>query len=345
MRKLFFLFTVFSLLISCSIQNKPKLNVQFTELETNTEASLRGLFVIDENVVWASGSGGTVLRTINGGETWKVIQIPSEEKNDFRSIHAWNENRALVFGVAGPNFGYLTEDGGENWRVIFQDSTKGLFFNSIKFADEKNGLAVSDPIEGKFFVLRTENGGTKWERVKDIPNVEEGEANFAASNTCIEFLSSGKAWIASGGKAARIFYSTDFGKSWDVVKTPMVRGQSSSGIFSVSFKNDDEGVIVGGTYDKPELNQNIASYTTDGGKIWQTSETMPKEYRSCVQFVSSGKANFCFAMGKTGCDYSVDGGRNWQFVSNEGYFTFRAVSGENIGFVAGSSGKVAKINF
>jgi photosystem II stability/assembly factor-like uncharacterized protein len=297
--------------------------------------------VVNENVVWASGSEGTVLLSVDGGETWKINNVKGAEKNDFRSIHAWDEKRAMVFGVSGPAFGYATEDGGESWEVVFQDTTSGLFFNSLKFADKNNGLAISDPIDGKFFVIRTENGGKKWERVTNLPKVEAGEANFAASNTCIEYLPSGKAWFATGGKAARVFYSTDFGKSWEVVKTPMVRGAASSGIFSIAFKNDMEGVIVGGTYDAPELNQNIASFTLDGGMVWHPAETMPKEFRSCVQTVSN--ENLFFAIGKTGCDISVDGGVNWQFINVSGFYTFRAVPDKLVGFVAGSDGMISKL--
>ncbi len=335
------LFIVFS----CQTTNKDQIKPVFTSLETNTDASLRGLQVVDENVIWVSGSGGTVLVSTDGGESWEVNTIPGAEKNDFRSIHAWDAKQAMVFGVAGPEFGYKTNDGGQTWNVVFQDTTKALFFNSLKFVDDKNGLAVSDPVDGKFFVLRTEDGGTNWERVGNLPQVEEGESNFAASNTCIEFLPSGKAWIASGGKAARVFYSEDFGKSWNVAKTPMVRGLSSSGIFSISFINDNMGMIVGGIYDQPELNTNIAAYTIDGGKEWLPAVTMPKEYRSCVKQINSAGTVFSFAMGKTGCDISMDNGINWQFVNETGYYTFRAVPGRMYGFAAGANGGIAKVEF
>lgn len=333
------------MIVACANQKKTVEGVVFTELNTSTDASFRGLHVVDENVVWASGSGGTVLVSTNSGNSWKDVTVPDTEQNDFRSIHAWDENTALVFGVAGPEFGYKTVDGGATWNVVFSDTTSGLFFNSVKFADAKNGLAVSDPIDGKFFVLRTKDAGNTWTQVTDLPPVEEGEANFAASNTCIEYLPSGKAWIASGGKAARVFYSEDFGKSWQVSKTPMIRGLASSGIFSVAFKNDKEGIIVGGIYDQPELNTNIASYTFDGGDTWQPAVTMPKEYRSCVQEVKAGNDSFVFAIGKTGCDISTDGGINWNFLSDEGYFTFRAIPNRLAGFAAGSGGRIAKVEF
>lgn len=328
---------------SCNSKNNNQVEVSFVALQTNCNASLRGLYVLNENVVWASGSEGTVLLSTNGGESWNVIKIPGAEKNDFRSIHAWNAKQAMVFGIVGPAFGYKTEDGGESWDIVFQDSTKGLFFNSLKFADENNGLAISDPIDGKFFVIRTEDAGRNWERIEDIPNVIEGEANFAASNSCIEFLPSGKAWFATGGKAARVFYSGDFGKSWKVVRTPMVRGAASSGIFSIAFKNEAEGVIVGGTYDAPKLNQNIASYTLDGGITWSPAENMPNEYRSCVKSVANKSENLFFAIGKTGCDISLDGGINWQFVGESGFYTFRSVPNKLVGFVAGSDGRIGKV--
>lgn len=342
MKKILFVLIIISFFACSSNRKNVKPTIRFTELETKSNASLRGLFVVDENVVWASGSNGTVLISQSGGAKWKVIQINGAEENDFRSIYAWDENRAIVFGVAGPAFGYLTEDGGKNWETVFQDSTKGLFFNSLKFADENNGLAVSDPIDGKFFVLETKNGGKNWKRVIDIPDVEEGEANFAASNTCIEFLPSGKAWIASGGVAARVFYSTDFGCTWEVTKTPMVRGQASSGIFSIAFKNERQGVIVGGIYDQPEMNTNIAAFTNDGGITWHISKIMPKEYRSCVQYLSGNSNNYFLAAGKTGCDISIDGGENWNFISEKGYYSIRPVSGKLFGFASGSKGRIAQ---
>lgn len=345
MKCVFYLPILFFLFQSCTNCSEDIVEVFFTELETNSNASLRGLHVVDENVVWSSGSNGTVLLSQDGGESWSVNLISGAEENDFRSIHAWDEKQAMVFGIAGPTFGYKTEDSGKNWAVVFQDSTKGLFFNSLKFADAKNGLAVSDPIDGKFFVIRTEDGGETWERVENIPNVMEGEANFAASNTCIEYLPSGKAWIASGGKTARVFYSEDFGVSWSVAKTPAIRGLASSGIFSVAFKNDTEGIIVGGIYDQPEINTNSAAYSVDGGKNWLPAVTMPKEFRSCVQKVDFEKGALFFAVGKTGCDYSLDGGKNWQFIGLDGHYTFRAIPDQLSGFAAGANGKMSKVKF
>ena len=322
-----------------------QVSIHFETLETDTKASLRGLYVVNEDVVWASGSEGTILRSTDSGNTWETFKPPKASSNDFRSLHAWDENCALVFGIAGPYFGYFTEDGGQTWQVTYSSATEGLFFNSLKFANEYIGLAVSDPVNGKPFVIKTTDGGKHWKQNRSIPASEEGEANFAASNSCIEFLPSGKAWIVTGGSVSRVFYSEDFGENWQVAKTPMVQGNVSSGIFSVCFENNLNGTIVGGTYDVPEQNKNIAAYTTDGGKSWMLSETMPVAYRSCVYPVHGVGSGFLFSVGKTGCDYSKDGGKNWNFISSNGYYTFRMVLNGRIGFAAGNNGRIARITF
>ncbi|MBN1821079.1 MAG: hypothetical protein JXR31_09830 [Prolixibacteraceae bacterium] len=336
----FLLFFAFACTFSVKNNNK---KIEIKLFEKVCSSSLRGLYVIDENTVWASGSGGTVLLTTDGGETWNNISVKGAEENDFRSIHAWDDQKALVFGVAGPDFGYLTINSGKSWEVVYSDTTSGLFFNSLKFANEKTGLTISDAVDEKPFLIKTEDGGYTWKRILNIPDAIKGEANFAASNTCIEFLPSGKAWIITGGKTARVFYSENFGKNWDVTVTPMVQGTPSSGIFSVSFKNDREGVIVGGTFDKPELNEKISAYTTNGGKTWNLSEKMPAEYKSCVQTFNVGENQYYIAIGKTGCDISMDKGKNWDFLSEDGFYTIRMVPGKPIGYAAGSNGRIAKV--
>jgi len=344
MKKAVFLLTVELLtLSSCTFHPTNQYTFEFTELDTGVNESLRGLHVVDENVIWASGTKGTYLVSNNGGRSWKNGTVALAKENDFRSIHAWDENRAMVFGVVGPVFGYITDDGGDSWTAVYKDNRDGVFFNSLKFADSTHGLALSDPVDGRFMVLRTTDGGTRWVQVQDLPLANDGEANFAASNSCIECLPSGKAWFVTGGVSARVFYSIDFGKSWHAADTPMVHGQDSTGIFSVAFKNDREGIIVGGNYKEPDQNKNIAAFSIDGGVTWQSAETMPQGFRSCVQRVSAPNRDLYVAVGKTGCDYSTDNGRHWRHITDEGYYTCRVVPGQTTLFAAGSNGRIARI--
>jgi len=167
----------------------------------------------------------------------------------------------------------------------------------------------------------------------------KGEINFAASNTCIAYLPSGEIFIVTGGTKSRILTSYDHGENWNYTDTPVMTGESA-GLFSVNFTNETYGVAVGGDYNDPDREGIRAIYTGDGGKQWHEAESMPAAYRSCVVSLQD---DLIFAVGKTGCDYSGDCGRNWTFINSVGCYAASAVEGKNILFLAGEEGRVAKV--
>ncbi len=324
------------LLLSCS---EKKYHFDFVEVNTPGKSSLRAICAVNEDVVWTSGSQGNVYVSLDGGGNWDQRSVPECEDTEFRSLHAWDAERALVFDVSPLGRAFLTTDGGETWELIYKSPNEGVFFNSLNFANDNQGLAISDPIDKKVFVIKTEDAGRTWKRLTQLPLAVKGEINFAASNTCIAYLPSGQIYIVTGGTKARILTSYDHGESWNYTETPVMTGESA-GLFSVHFTNETFGVAVGGDYNDPDREGIRAIYTEDGGKQWHESESMPAAYRSCVV---SLKDNLIFATGKTGCDYSSDHGRNWNVIDSVGYFAAGAVEGKNILFVAGDNGRVAKV--
>ena len=338
--KILTLFILPVIALACSEESY---RVMFTEFDTGSAVSIRGLHVISESLVWASGTGGTFLLTTDGGETWKIDTVPGASGDDFRSLHAWNEKEAVVFGTSRPGRAYYTRDGGESWEIVYENNSGGIFFNSAVFADDSTGLALSDPLDSTSFVIRTTDRGRSWHVIKNMPVLKTGEYNFAASNTCIDYHPDGDIWIITGGAGARVFISDDHGKNWTVAETGLVHENPSSGNFSVSFIDDRSGIVVGGTYDKPELNDQIAAFSSDGGYNWSLAEIMPREYRSCIVWLQDGKRKIAFSVGKTGCDYSLDMGRTWLPGTDiNDYYTARAVEGTLTGFAAGADGKLAR---
>jgi photosystem II stability/assembly factor-like uncharacterized protein len=319
---------------------KSNYSFEFQELDTGSESSLRAIHAVDEQVVWASGSQGQVLLSLDGGGSWKLITVPGCEETEFRSLHAWDEKHALVFDISPQGRAFITCDGGDSWEQAYSSSKEGAFFNSVKFADHTNGIAISDPVDDQVFILRTRDGGQNWERIYSAPLAEEGEINFAASNTCIEYLPSGEIFIVTGGKRARVLRSPDHGENWQYVETSAMTG-ASAGLFSVEFIDPKKGVAVGGDFNDPSKDGVRAIYTLDGGKHWNEAERMPAAYRSCVV---SLKKNLLFATGKTGCDYSTDAGRNWTHIDSVGYYAASSVNGKPMIYLAGSEGRIAKLN-
>ncbi|MEA3463413.1 MAG: hypothetical protein U9R49_16140 [Bacteroidota bacterium] len=336
MNKFLLLLTLSFLLISCSVT---EYHFDFTEVDTPGSSSLRAIFAVDKDVIWTSGSQGRVYVSLDGGLSWNERIVPGCDETEFRSLHAWDEKQAMVFDVSPSGRAFLTIDGGEHWEQVYQSPAEGAFFNSLKFANDKQGIAISDPIDDQVFILKTHDGGRSWKRLDNLPSAVDGEINFAASNTCIEYLSSGEIFIVTGGNKSRILCSFDHGESWRFVDTPVMTG-ASAGLFSVNFANSRNGVAVGGDFSDPERDGIKAVFTEDGGKHWQQAESMPAAYRSCVVSV---KDELFFSIGKTGCDYSVDGGKNWIFIDSTGYYVADAVEGRNILFVAGSEGRFAKV--
>lgn len=269
---------------------------QWIKVDVPTTASLRGLSAVSADVVWASGTGGTVIKTVDGGKTWAVIVVPGAERLDFRGIRAFDGQTALIMSSGPAEHGqariYRTGDGGKSWQHVFEEKRAGIFFDAIAFWDRRHGIVLSDPIEGHFALFRTDDGGATWQQIPTaaLPPSLPNEGAFAASNSCLTVEGDKNVWFATGGaRVARVFRSHDRGQHWEVVETAMHPVNSSSGIFSLAFQNAKNGIAVGGDYAHPESSDlpNVM-FTSDGGQSWQVGAGTkpPGIYLSSVVLVA-----------------------------------------------------------
>ena len=309
------------------------------ELETTNKNHLRGLCVVNDKVVWASGANGTFLQTKNGGKKWKVGTIPHAAHLDFRDIHAFDANNAMVLSAGEEAAIYKTNDAGTTWKRSYHNTQEGVFFDGMDFADEQRGAAFSDPIDGKLLIIQTKDGGNTWQNVptESLPDCLKGEAGYAASGTGIVYKGN-QIWIATGGGAkARVFHSANDGKTWNAYDTPMVTG-NGKGIFSMTMLDELNGVVVGGSYIDSTNQVANCAITADGGKTWELVEKeQPNGYRSCV----ANANDLLVAVGRTGIDFSKDKGRTWKIFSHTGYYACGI--GEKYLYAVGKGGKMAKI--
>ncbi|HEX8816147.1 MAG TPA: hypothetical protein VF753_11650 [Terriglobales bacterium] len=257
-----------------------------------TTENLRGISVVSNKVAWASGTHGTYLRTLDGGQDWEAGQVPGAESLDFRDVEAFGPDVAYLL-AAGPGEQsriYKTVDAGKNWALQFTNRDLRGFFDCMAFWDRNRGIAVGDPVSGdhglNFEVITTNDGGAHWNAVAStaLPPAIDGEGAFAASGTCVAVQGKKNVWFATGGKAARVFRSRDGGKTWSVTETPIIHGADSSGIFSIAFRDAKHGVIAGGDYKKPEQAGANLAFTSDGGRTWKLSSVAPQAYFSDVAF-------------------------------------------------------------
>ena len=308
---------------------------------SGTDADFRGLCAVSSTVAWASGTRGTYTRTTDGGKTWRAGTVAGAGELDFRDVEAFDEKTAYLLSIGKGESSriYKTTDGGANWTLQFTNKAAEGFFDAMAFWDRDHGIAMSDPVDGRFLVITTDDGGKTWNQVPaaNLPPAIKGEGGFAASGTCITVQGKSNVWFASGGSAARVFRSTDRGRTWQVAATPITSGAESAGIFSIAFKDARHGIIAGGDYRKPEEAVNNVATTADGGRTWKLAGgARPKGYRSAVAYVRS----MIVAVGTSGSDSSTDGGNNWTGLDRENYNSVSFAAGA--GWAAGPRGRIAK---
>jgi photosystem II stability/assembly factor-like uncharacterized protein len=331
--------TLFASVLFCVFASAA--SAQWIKQNVNSTASFRGLSVVNEKIVWAGGTGGTVIRTIDGGKTWNVMTVPGAEKLDFRDIEAFDANTAYILSIGNGESSriYKTVNGGKTWNLQFKNTNEKAFFDAIACWDKNRCIAMSDPVNGQFLLISTDNGGSTWNGIGGEfgPIAGEGEAAFAASGTC--FIAQGKnfAYIVTGGSKSRVLKSIDLGGNWTAVETPITHGSSGSGIFSIAMYDDKNGVIVGGNYEKPEESKDNLAFTIDGGKIWKLGNHLGG-YRSSVIYIDK---DLLFAVGTNGSDYSLNGGLKWNSIDSENYNTVSAAGRRSI-WAVGPKGQVVK---
>jgi len=317
-------------------------NAQTIEMLTSGQpVSIRGLCPVNDNVVWVSGSKGTVGRSLNGGKTWQWMNVKGFEKTDFRDIEAFNANTAIIMGIAEPAYILKTTDGGANWKVVFADSTKGMFLDAMDFYDSKHGIVVGDPIDSKFYIAKTTNGGNTWTKTPSImqSNAAPGEGCFASSGSNIVYFRNKDFLFVSGGTISRV-HDDAGGRS-----LPIIQGKESMGANSIAVRTDgprvsNSFIITGGDFTNDKDTTLNCVFTHDGGHTWLHPATPPHGYRSSVIYITGKKLLSC---GTSGVDLSTDNGLTWRLISDNGFHVCRKAKKGKAVFLAGSNGRIAKL--
>jgi photosystem II stability/assembly factor-like uncharacterized protein len=313
-------------------------------LDTGVTARLRGLSPVSSRVVWASGSAGTVIRTVDGGQTWRRVGPAGAADLQFRDIEAFDANHAVALSIGEGELSrvYRTADGGRTWTETFRNTDPAAFYDCLAFSDRRHGLALSDPAGGPFRILSTSDGGRSWRVLptEGMPPALAGEFAFAASGTCL-VAEEDHAWFATGGgAAARVFRTDNRGRAWRVADTPVPSG-ASAGIYSLAVRDARHLIAVGGDFAAPTVAPDAAAVSRDSGRTWRGAVTEPGEYRSGAAW--RPRTGAALAVGPTGSDISNDGGLTWHRFDT-GSFDAVACAPDGACWASGEQGRLAELD-
>ncbi len=319
------------------------------EIEVSeTTAGLRGVDAAGGGVVWASGAGGTVVRSEDSGYEWQQCSVPPEAgKLDFRGVWAWDAQTALVLssGPGGQSRLYRTTDGCSTWKLVLANpDAAGAkypgFWDGILFLDKQHGLIYGDPVAARTHsvgeaslvlpIQQTHDGGQTWADAKPLKALP-GESCFAASNSA---MTAAGGWIWLGTSKARVLRSRD-SMAWQSSQTPLASGNDSSGVFSLAFRDQRHGIAVGGDYRQPQNASGTAVYTSDGGEHWRAAGKPPHGFRSAVAW--DAKSHAWITVGTNGSDISYDDGETWQWLDSGNW---NALS---LPWAVGPNGQIGKL--
>lgn len=315
-KKLFLLLFV----VACGNCTSKKNGVRYSYNSVTVDTILKNkisirAIVIEKNTIWyAADKGRFGYYNISNNKKFEN-KIDTDENTEYRSIGKTSKNFFLL-NVNNPTKLYQISKNGKQSKLVYQENHKKVFYDSMQFWNDQEGIAVGDPTEDCLSIITTSDGGHSWHKIPCnlLPKVASGEAAFAASNTNI-VIKGNNTWIVSGGKKARVFYSANKGKSWSVFETPITQGLEMTGIFTADFYNAKLGFIAGGNYEIPNQNFDNKAITHDGGKTWKLiAQNQGFGYASCVQYIPKSNGTQLVCVGATGLQVSTDSGENWKLL-------------------------------
>jgi photosystem II stability/assembly factor-like uncharacterized protein len=332
---------------ACKKEEKKDYKASFTTVSVDTllsdDISIRALLV-DGDKAWYAGSKGKFgWVSLSGAKDFNGVVAKDTLLPEFRAI-AQTSTDIFIINVASPALLHKISKDGKRNKEVYTETGEKVFYDCMRFYNNKEGIVMGDPTDGCLAVLTTKDGGDTWtkQRCGTMPKTVDGEAAFAASNTNL-VIKGDKTWIVSGGKKSRVFYSEDKGKTWVAFDTPIAQGTEMSGIFSVDFYDENIGFAVGGDYEKPTKNSGNKIVTTDGGKTWKlVGENNGFGYASCVQFMPGSEGNELVTAGPSGIYYSFDRGATWkQIVNSKAFHTVQFADSKTI--IAAGQKKIIRI--
>ncbi|WP_422860267.1 WD40/YVTN/BNR-like repeat-containing protein [Flagellimonas sp. S174] len=331
------------LIVGCSGKREPK---EFSSVIVKSvfedSVSIRAIEFLDSKTLAFAGSGGMYgTLDVSSGKIRTATMEFEGNLPEFRAV-AHTSSDFFMLSVANPALLFKTGEGGE-MELVYKELGESVFYDAMTFWSDKEGIAIGDGMDGCMAIIITRDGGENWKKVacENLPKLEGDVGAYAASNTNIK-TKGDKTWVITSKE--QMLYSADKGQSWEVIPTPIQLIAPYHGLYSIDFYDENVGFAIGGDFSAPNVNTYNKIMTLNGGKDWElVADGVRPGYKSCVQYVLNSKGKGLVAVGFTGIDYSKNGGKNWNLLSDEGFYTVRFLN-DSVAYAAGKN-RIARLEF
>ncbi|MDN3669225.1 YCF48-related protein [Echinicola jeungdonensis] len=310
-------------------------------LSTPTQQNILGLSPITDEIIWACGTEGLWMRTLDGGEAWEIGTIEGLDSVNFLDIEAFDAITAIAVSAGMPAMIYKTTDGGKKWNPTFQGSSHTIL-NGITFINEDKGYAFGEPVEGQWLILKTFDGGDSWINLTNTPIVEDPEQAPGKGSSL--FAKGAEIWFSSGGSQSQIYFSKNGGTAWEKIFVSERNGAYHLGISDLDKVGRQSLIGVGGDYSSPDNNENNVFLSSSDGQVWREPKgNPPSGFCSGVSYYP--KNQWLITVGANGSDFSKNGGEHWEKFSDEVFNNVQKSHTEESIWASGSDGKIAKLKY
>lgn len=258
------------------------------------------IWAVDDQTVWAIGTGNVILKTLDGGQTWMQVQAPANNPNtELMSVCIVNRTSIWISGSGGSV--YRSADNGITWTMFdtaffHNGGMQGIWAITPQKVYVVGGIG-NGQVRG--FIGRTSDGGATWDSV--FPSVDYNRHEWigvsASGNTIVVY-----------GEKSHYMVSTDGGTTWKNDSTAAAGGGGGADINHLVMLNPETwwgALDMGHIY-----------LTNNGGSSWIPQETGEGAYLVGIDAWSSQLA---LAVGSSvgwpphgSIMKTLNGGTNWE---------------------------------
>jgi photosystem II stability/assembly factor-like uncharacterized protein len=256
------------------------------------EDDLYDVFFANRMVGWAVGRNNTVIKTTDGGRTWRRLMERRDRGTEFREVVFVNENQGWIQARDTLLF---TTNGGDTWQPA-ASPTQGFSYGPAAVV---GNTRFQLPVPGTGNVLyRTDDGGRTWTQVTRMPHNNYEKLVFASPTL---------GWASRGDNpnVPGLWRTEDGGQTWIEVDQRMHRDPDLTFVSTTHGWGlaNDPGVVIA---------------TTDGGRTWERQTTGIRTTLQDLEFVDAGVGHaLCDCEGGT-VVRTVDGGWTWNEIGRLG---------------------------